>query len=183
MTLNQFKIITKTNGFSDFLSKNVVKDSILQVFCNGEINYQLKGIHAKTSVIWNYKAPDGTGDTHHSTMRGTKANLVIKQGAEEGYKSRLYIEPKAISAVYTEGFLNALKSIQLKYPDISFELIGTKYKVVIPEKYRENHEAHFARVTEQFLNYLQTGNMPVWEVPNMLAKYYTTTMALEMAKK
>jgi type 1 glutamine amidotransferase/predicted dehydrogenase len=183
MSLNQFETITKTNDFPDFLSKNVVKDSILQVFCNGEINYQLKGIHAKTSVIWNYKAPDGTGDTHYSTMRGTKANLVIKQGAEEGYKSTLYIEPKAISAIYTEGSLEALRRIKIQYPDISFELIGTKYKVVIPEKYRENHEAHFARVTEQFLNYLQTGNMPAWEVPNMLAKYYTTTMALDMAKK
>ena len=25
--------------------------------------------------------------------------------------------------------------------------------------------------------------MPAWEVPGMLAKYYTTTKALEMAKK
>ena len=183
MSLNQFKTITKTNGFPDFLNKNVVKDSLLQIYCNGEINYQLKGVHAKTSVIWNYKAPDGTGDTHYSTMRGTKANLVIKQGAEEGYKSTLYIEIKDNSTNYTEGVQNALKSIQIKYPEITFELIGQKYKVVIPEKYREGHETHFARVTEQFLNYLQTGNMPVWEVPNMLAKYYTTTMALEMAKK
>jgi Putative oxidoreductase C terminal domain len=116
-------------------------------------------------------------------MRGTKANLVIKQGAEEGYKSTLYIEPKAISAAYTEGSLQALKRIKIQYPDIDFVLVGQKYKVVIPEKYREGHETHFARVTEQFLNYLQTGNMPVWEVPNMLAKYYTTTQALDMAKK
>jgi Putative oxidoreductase C terminal domain len=165
------------------LNKNVIKDSLLQIYCNGEINYQLRGVHAKTSVIWNYKAPEGTGDTHYSTMRGTKANLVIKQGAEEGYKSTLYIEPIANSAKYTEGVNDALKLIQIKYPEIKFELIGQKYKVIIPEKYRENHEAHFARVTERFLNYLQTGNMPVWEVPNMLAKYYTTTTALEMAKK
>jgi type 1 glutamine amidotransferase/predicted dehydrogenase len=186
MSLNQFKTITKTNNFPDYLNKNVIKDSLLQIYCNGEINYQLKGVHAKTSVIWNYKAPEGTGDTHYSTMRGTKANLVIKQGAEESYKSTLYIEPvgnSANSAKYTEGVNDALKSIQIKYPEINFELIGQKYKVIIPEKYRENHEAHFARVTERFLNYLQTGNMPAWEVPNMLAKYYTTTTALEMAKK
>jgi type 1 glutamine amidotransferase/predicted dehydrogenase len=183
MSLNQFKTITKTAAFPDFLSKNVVKDTVLQVFCNGEINYQLKGVHAKTSVIWNYKAPEGTGDTHYSTMRGTKANLVIKQGAEEAYKSTLYIEPTANSTAFTEGVANALKKIQATYPDISFELIGQKYKVVIPEKYREGHETHFARVTEHFLEYLQTGNMPVWEVPNMLAKYYTTTQGLEMAKK
>jgi hypothetical protein len=183
MSLNQFKTITKTTGFPNYLTKNVVKDTLLQVYCNGEINYQLKGIHAKTSVIWNYKAPEGTGDTHNSTMRGTKANILIRQGAAEKYVSTLYIEPKENSAIYTEGVQNALKLIQQKYPDITFELVGQKYKVVIPEKYREGHETHFARVTEHFLNYLQTGNMPTWEVPNMLAKYYTTTQALELAKK
>ncbi len=36
---------------------------------------------------------------------------------------------------------------------------------------------------KKFLQYLQQGNMPAWEVPNMLAKYYTTTTALEMAKQ
>jgi ABC-type branched-subunit amino acid transport system substrate-binding protein len=60
---------------------------------NGEINYTVKGVHAKVSVIWNYKAPDGTGDTHYSIMRGTKANLVIRQGAEQQFKPTLYIEP------------------------------------------------------------------------------------------
>ena len=40
-----------------------------------ERSISIKGVHAKTSVIWNYKAPEGTGDTHYSIMRGTKANL------------------------------------------------------------------------------------------------------------
>jgi len=30
---------------------------------------------------------------------------------------------------------------------------------------------------------LKNKNMPAWEVPNMLAKYYTTTKALEIALK
>jgi hypothetical protein len=37
-------------------------------------------------------------------------------------------------------------------------------------------------VTERFLEFVQNDNMPAWEVPNMLAKYYTTTTALEKAK-
>ena len=184
MSLNQFKTITKTDGFPDFLSKNLIKDTLLKIYCNGEINYQLKGVHAKTSVIWNYKAPEGTGDTHYSTMHGTKASLVIKQGIEEKYQSTLYIEPKNPSdAAYTEGVNKALATIQKTYPDITLEQMGQKWKVVIPEKYREGHETHFARVTERFLDYLTNGNMPVWEVPNMLAKYYTTTQALYLARQ
>jgi hypothetical protein len=71
----------------------VVGDTILNVFSNGEINYQLRGVHAKVAVTWAYKAPEGTGDTHYSIMRGSKAALVIRQGAEQNYKPSLYIEP------------------------------------------------------------------------------------------
>ena len=31
-------------------------------------------------------------------------------------------------------------------------------------------------------DYLKEGKLPDWEVPNMLAKYYTTTAALDLAK-
>jgi hypothetical protein len=48
---------------------------------------------------------------------------------------------------------------------------------------QEGHETHFARVTEKFLDYLKNKNIPTWEVPNMLAKYYTTTKGLEIALK
>jgi predicted dehydrogenase len=95
MGLSDFKTITKMDSFPSYLSKSrsATADSVLKIYCNGEINYTIKGVHAKTSVIWRYKAPEGTGDTHYSIMRGTKANLVIRQGADEQYKTVLYIEP------------------------------------------------------------------------------------------
>ena len=52
----------------------------LEVYSNGEMNYTIKGVHAKVSVIWNFQAPEGAGDTHYSIMRGTKCNLIIRQG-------------------------------------------------------------------------------------------------------
>jgi hypothetical protein len=36
---------------------------------------------------------------------------------------------------------------------------------------------------EKFLEYLKSGNLPAWEVPNMIAKYFTTTKALEMSRQ
>jgi hypothetical protein len=92
MTLSQFKAITKQESFPDYLKKDVVKDSILRVYSNGEINYELRGVHAKVSVTWAYKAPEGAGDTHYSILRGSKANLIIRQGADQQYKPTLYIE-------------------------------------------------------------------------------------------
>lgn len=183
MTLSQFKTITGVSTFPAFLKKDVVRDSVLKIFSNGEINYTIKGVHAKVSVTWNYKAPEGTGDTHKSVMRGTKANLVIKQGAEQQYKPELYIEQTAGQAPLTEDLLQQqIQKLQAKYPGIAIKKIKNGWWVTIPDSFKEGHESHFARVTEKFLEYLKNKNMPAWEVPNMIAKYYTTTTALEMAK-
>ncbi len=184
VTQSQFNALTKQTSFPDYLKKDVVNDSILKVYSNGEINYEIKGIHAKVSVIWAYKAPEGAGDTHYSIMRGTKANLIIRQGADQNYKPVLYIEPiNGSDASYATVLADQLKSIQAKYPGIGLEKNSPGWKVTIPEKYNEGHESHFGRVTEKFLQYLKEGKLPAWEVPNMIAKYYTTTSALELAAK
>lgn len=76
-----------------------------------------------------------------------------------------------------------INQVQSKYPGIEIQKSTKGWEVIIPEKYREGHEAHFAMVTRKFLEYLKNRNMPEWEVPNMLAKYYTTTKGLEVATK
>ena len=183
MRLSEFKAITKLDAFPDYLVPNVEKDSVLKIFCNGEINYQIRGVHAKTSVIWRYKAPEGTGDTHYSIMRGTKANLVIRQDQDQQYKPTLYIEPVGKDSKYESTLNEQIKTIAAKYPGVELKKSKSGWEVVIPEKYKEGHEAHFGRVTEKFLEYLKNGNMPAWEVPNMIAKYYTTTQGLEVSLK
>ncbi len=183
ITLSQFNAITKLNAFPEYLKKDLVNDTMLRIYCNGEINYKVKGIHAKVSVTWKYKAPEGTGDTHYSIMRGTKANLVIRQGGEEGYKPVLYIEPVNKNEAYETALFTQLVALRIKYPYVGLSRTAGGWEVTIPEKYKEGHEAHFGRVTEKFLQYLKAGKLPDWEVPNMIAKYYVTTQALELAKK
>jgi predicted dehydrogenase len=182
MSLSEFKTITKLDSIPSYLTKSVA-DTFLKIYCNGEINYQLKGIHAKTSVIWRYKAPEGSGDTHHSTMRGTKANLVIRQGAEEQYKPTLYIEPITQNADDENIIQEKIKMLSTRYEGLAVEKSKNGWQVIVSEKLKEGHEAHFARVTEKFLEYFKNGRLPDWEIPNMLAKYYTTIQGLEIALK
>lgn len=181
MSVTEYKTITKKENFPTWLAKDVINDSILQVYCNGEINYTIKGVHAKTSVKWNYKSPEGTGDTHYSIMRGTKANLVIRQGKEENFKPALYIEFTNQNKI--SDINEAFKKIQTKFPGTVLVKVTSGWKINIPEKLKEGHEAHFARVTEKFLEYFKNGHLPDWEMPNILAKYYLTTKALELALK
>jgi predicted dehydrogenase len=183
MRLSEFRAITKMDSIPAYLQKDVVNDSVLKIYSNGEINYTIKGVHAKVSVTWAYKAPEGAGDTHYSIMRGTKANLIIRQGAEQQYKPTLYIEPVANDPSYKSLITEQLKKVQAKYAGVELKENTKGWEIIIPDKYKEGHEAHFARVTEKFLDYLKNKSLPAWEVPNMIAKYYTTTKALELAKK
>ena len=182
MTRSQFNTITKLDGFPDYLKKDV-KDTVLYVYCNGEINYTIKGVHAKTSVTWAYAAPQGAGDTHYSIMRGTKANLVIRQGAAQQFKPTLYIEPLEKSTAYDSMLKEQIRIIEARFSGVDIRPSVDGWEVIIPENYKEGHEAHFTRVTEKFIDYLSNDNLPDWEVPNMITKYYTTTKALELAKQ
>ena len=182
MTLSEFKAITKLESFPDYLKKDIVTDTILRVYSNGEINFKLRGVNAKVSVIWAYRSPGDGGDTHYSIMRGTKANLIIRQGVEQQYKPTLYIEPIANDQAYEATLTNELKKVQEKYPGVELKKIETGWEVIIPDHYKNGHEAHFAQVMSKFLEYLKNKNLPDWEVPNMLSKYYITTQALEMAR-
>ena len=132
------------------------------------------------SVIWNYKAEPGGGDTHYSIMRGSLSNLVIRQGREQKFQPKLYIEKtKGLAAQTVE---KAFALLEKKYPGIKLASNDKGWEVIIPDSYREGHEAHFARVTEKYLGYLKDGKLPAWEVPNMIAKYYTTTEALKKSQ-
>jgi len=181
MTLSEFTAITKVKEFPDYLKSSIVNDSVLNIYCNGEINYKIKGVHAKVSVTWVYRSPGDGGDTHYSIMRGTKADLVIRQGADQQFKPTLYIEPKAKDAGFEKVLMEKMKTVEAKYPGVTLKKINEGWEVEIPASYKEGHEAHFTRVTEKFLEYLKNKNLPAWEVPNMLTKYYTTTKALEVA--
>jgi len=183
MAPEQFHKVTGLETYPDYLS-NYVTDGQLQVYSNGEMNYTIKGVHAKVSVTWNFEAPTGTGDTHYSIMRGTRANLIIRQGAEENYKPVLYVEANNNAHINNVLHRAVYKTLQGAYPGITMtSLQDEKWRIDIPDKYHVGHEAHFAQVTEKYLRYLAEGKLPDWEVPNMIAKYYTTTQALKAAKQ
>ncbi len=183
LSREQFSEVTGLDGFPDYL-KGAVKDGRLDVYSNGEMNYTINGVHARVSVIWNYEAPEGAGDTHYSIMRGTRCNLIIRQGAEENYMPTLYVEAAEGRRIGRALRTAVRRTLQATYPGLDLERLGEgRWKVVIPDKYRVGHEAHFGEVTEKYLRYLSEGKLPDWETPNMIAKYYTITQALKKARE
>jgi predicted dehydrogenase len=174
---DQFREVTGLSSYPGYLLPHVNPDSILQVYSNGEINYQIKGINVRVSVTWNYKAPEDGGDTHYSVMKGSLARLEIRQGPDQKFKPELYVFPVEGNPAYPSELDHAISLLARKYAGISVEPIRNGYHILIPDILRVGHEAHFAQVTQNYLNYLKSGQLPEWEVPNMLAKYWLTTTA------
>lgn len=185
MTPAEFTAVTGVAAYPDYLRKDVRPDGNLHVYANGAIDYTVKGVHAKVSVTWEFATPPGCGDTHYSVMRGTRANLVIRQGAAERFRPVLTIEPvvQGDEAAFAAALETALPRVTDKYPGIGLARCERGWEVTVPDAYHVGHEAHFGQVTAKFLDYIENGGLPAWEVPNMLAKYYTTTHALELARE
>jgi hypothetical protein len=183
ITRAQYKAVTRLDDFVDSLKPKLNEDGVLPCFANGEIDYTIRGIHAKVSVAWNFQAPPGAGDTHYSIIRGSKANIIIRQGEEQKYRPELYVEPARGADIEEcgEALRRAIALLQSSYPGLGLEEQDGRWRVIIPGEFRVGHEAHFGQVMDRFMEYRAAGELPEWEVPNMLAKYYTTTAALEAA--
>lgn len=183
ITKEQYQKVTQASDFPDYLKSKLDAHGVLPCYANGQIDYTLKGIHARVKVLWNYEAPEGAKDTHYSIMKGTQANIIIRQGKEQNYQPELSIEPAEGANIdqLSAAIFKANLDLMRKYPGVRLFKDGDKWNVMIPDRYRNGHEAHFAQVTEKYLQFLKEGKMPAWEVPNMIAKYYTTTKALDMA--
>ncbi len=186
VTLEQFKTSTSVSQWPEYLKPDVDAQGVLQCKANGEFTYALKGVFVKVSVLWNFQPPAGAGDTHYSLMRGTRSSLIIEQGAAEGYKPVLYVEPRRGTGVRKEELEQALKAAMVEinktWPGISFERHETGFRILIPASYAVGHEAHFGQVAEKYLGFLKKRDMPAWEVPNMLVKYHTLMEAYKKSR-
>ncbi len=185
LSKSQFALITGSDSFPAYLLPLIKNDTILQSHGNGEINYTLKNVHAKIIARWDYQATPGSGDTHYSLFKGTNATVEIKQGGAENFQPTLYVTPAASvnETDFSLALQKAIATINEKYSGVTAEKTRDGWKLVIPQSFKIGHEAHFAQVMQRYLQYLKDKKLPDWEVPNMLAKYYTSTKALEMATK
>lgn len=157
----------------------------LAVNANGEFTWQLKGVNCKVSVEWHFMAPKGTGDTHYSLMRGTKAEIVIRQGEKEGYRPVLYVRSRGDAATTEKALTAALARIAKTWPGVAAQPAdepGT-WRIAYPKQYDIGHEAHFSQVVEMFLRWMKAGREEPNYAENMLVKYYTIVEAKKLSER
>lgn len=185
ITEEDFRSVTNEPRFSESVAASV-KEGKLEYYCNTLVSYTLRRIHTKLNVIWDWEPPAGSGDTHFAFYRGTRARIEVRQTRADRFRPELYVvpaaaamKPQVLAAVQAK-----IQSLKQAYPGIGVEDRGTEIHVTVPDSLRVGHEAHFAQVTRSFLKYLRDRRtLPVWERPNMLAKYYVTTKGTELSRE
>lgn len=184
MSRAEFERVTGYREFPDLLRPWVKQDSV-EYYCNNSVVYRLRGVHVKMNVLWNYEAPPGEGDVYEAVFRGTRARVEIRQRSQEGRRPEVYITPEASArAEVTAAARARIAALAARYPGTTLAESGGELRVMIPDRHRENHEAHFAQVTRQFFEYLKSPqSLPAWENPNMLAKYWVTARGVEISRK
>lgn len=182
VSLERYKLITGGDSFPPGTEADVDGD-LLHYFCNGSFVYDLKGVPVKVTVIWNMEAPPGGGDTHESLVKGTKADLVIRQVAERNFVSELIIVPRTDKAAIAAAVEACLKTWAAKYPGLTMVDEGEALRIDIPAPLRTTHEQHHSKCRDAFLDYLDNGNAPAETAANIRSRYTLLAEAREMALK
>jgi len=154
-----------------------VRSGPLEYFCNNTVLYKLCGVHVALDIRWNWEAPPGGGDVYEASFRGTHAVVEIRQGERERYRPELYVTPAS------EVLRRRVSALEAEFPGLGLEENSGVARLIIPDRFRVGHEAHFAQVTRQFFGYLDSpGSMPPWEKANMLMKYFISTKGTELSR-
>lgn len=184
LTPAEFQRVTGEPAFPAFLA-NSVKDGRLEYYANNRVHYTLRGVHCRLEVQWNFAAPAGAPDLFQACFLGTKARVELRQDETDRYRPEIDVaanRPEDQAGVRA-ALEQKLASLQTRYPGLGLTARSSRLGVVIPERYRIGHEAHFALLTRQYLEYVRNpSSLPSWERANMLAKYYVTTRGIELAR-
>jgi hypothetical protein len=180
----QFGQVTGETDFPAYLAK-WVKDGQLEYYSNNSVHYTVRGRHVQLETMWNWEAPAGSGDIYEAAFRGTFARVEIRQGKAENFRPELFVRPStdALREAVFAALSKKVEALRKEWPGVEMTVESGEAHIVIPEKYRVGHEAHFAQVTRAFLGYLNDPqSLPAWEKSNMLVKYAICTKAVEMSR-
>ena len=136
--------------------------------CNAELVYRIGGVTARAVTRWELSPTPAVADAHSVIARGTRADLVLEQGAHTGHRHRLFVEP------HGDG-VETVRAVAETLSDVSGVGVtrhgGERYEVTIPAGLDAGHESHFTRVLDEFVRTIDDGRWPAERAARTLAKY------------
>lgn len=183
LTVQQFRELT---GLPDYPRE------LNPLLVNGRLDYTgtnlarftVRGVHVELRTVWEYEGPPGNGDKHQSRALGTKATVTIRQLPGEPPELFLAAQDRDTHVELVYRVQRKCAKLQWSFPGLGFADLGAEVQLLIPDRLRTGHEAHFAAVMEEYVRYFNTPRaVPAWERPNALAKYFITTQAVALSRQ
>ena len=178
LKLPEFQKVTGEAEFPEYLNSAVRPDG-LHYFCNNSVLYALRGVHVKLEVKWDFEAEPGKGDSETSIYRGTKSRIEVRD-------NEVWVIPAdGVSKAQSDAALRRVVAANSKrWPGLDVEETAQGFRIVIPAALRIGHEAHFALLARQFLEYVKDpASLPEWENAFLTAKYFVTTQGVALARR
>src|SRR5499426_462377 len=149
-----FRRITGESGFPRELAP-FVDGETLSYRCNAELVYQIGRFTANAATRWNVSSSQGGGDASHSVAHGTRADVRLEQSARTDFCRRVFVEPHTNVAGVALGLHKTVAAWQAELPGLAVVPAGPEtFEVTVPPALDGGHEAHFARVLDEFLTIL-----------------------------
>jgi predicted dehydrogenase len=158
-------------AFPDYLATSVNGD-VLNLACNGRIDYRLLGITVHHHCDWGLWELEGGSDLHAFTARGENAELTIHTGLDTGFKSEIRLRIRDET-----GLMSALKQWSGATPGLEARNSDDGYLLVMPPLASGRHEAQFPKVLDEFLDLLDSDTWP----SDLLARIRTRYTLLALA--
>ena len=173
--------MTLLPGYPPELAHRIVEGQVYYAG-NNSVTLALRGVHVKLTTRWEFESAPGGGDTHDAIAHGMRSTIAIRQ--QPGHRPELFV-----AAVDAADHTDVARDLTAKCADLApdfkglaLEDRGTEIRLIIPDDLRSGHESHFAAVMDEYSRYFQTPRVPTWS-SNLLAKYFITTKAVELAGK
>ena len=135
-----------------------VRAGVLQYACNSEIGYRLRGVRVRQTAEWRQREPEGAGDLHRLTIRGSRCHVVVRQDEQTEYKPMLHLVPAAGVAL-SPCCLRSSRSGRSLSPGLQANLPAWGV-FAAPTSAWLGHERHFALVLNTLLEHLDRGTWP-----------------------
>jgi hypothetical protein len=159
-----------------------VHDGVLHYACNGEIRYRLRGIRVRQMAEWRQREPEGTGDLHRLTIRGSRCHVLVRQGEETEYRATLHLAP--VAGCNLEPALRAaVAQWQERFPGLACEPSPFGWRLLPPAALDQGHESHFPLVLNTFLDHLEHDSWPEALRARLRLRYTLLAHARDLAQR
>ncbi|MDD9907964.1 MAG: hypothetical protein OXT06_30670, partial [Rhodospirillaceae bacterium] len=151
---------------------------VLQLSCNGQIDYRLKGVRVRQRAEWGQREPAGSGDIHSAVVRGTGCGITIRQGPETGHVNQIHLTGSADLRARVE---DALPSWRETLPGLAYRESDLGLELTVPDSQLTGHESHFPMVLDWFLDHVESGRWPADLAKRIRSRYKLLAHAREQA--